>query len=275
MDSAALVGPQPQETKEVLLIIGPGMANALSGIGVIRALSEEGIKISGIVGVEFGAFVAISYATASSLNQMEWPILQFKKEWITPAAGFSRLFSSGKKSPTEFYRGVERLFLNKAIESARVPFWAIGIDQADDFYGFSRGPIPSALCQVIASPVWMSHCPAGEFVETRVATLRETWLTAGLRLPVIWVISPQSKLETSTTQSEPEESILKMQQAFRKQVLASAGPEDLQIYPPVVLRDSFAFERRSEVVFSAKREALLRIREWAKSLGWSKETESK
>ena len=274
IDAGSAMGPQPEEVKEVFVFVGPGMSAALTGIGVIRALSEEGIRVSVVAGMEFGSFVAAAYSASGSLNEMEWPILQFKKDWVAPSGGISRFFSSSKKSPIDLQRGIEKLFREKPLEQLKLPTWTFDIYARGEAQVFSRGPVSSALCVALANPEWMDPCPDGGSPAPLSGTFRDQWESTGLRLPVVWVVAPSLDVEATAragAEGKAAVAIRRSQDVFLRRVQESRSGNDLEIRPSVAIRDYFDFDRRSELVYAGKRDAKKQIGEWMSRLGWSRE----
>ena len=56
------------------LVLGPGGAKALAHAGVIKALQENHIPINRIVGIEWGALVAASFAIHGQFHEVDWKL---------------------------------------------------------------------------------------------------------------------------------------------------------------------------------------------------------
>lgn len=66
--------PYTREVPNVAVVLGPGGARALAYAGVIKALQENHIPISRIVGVEWGALVAAAYAAHGQSHEVDWKL---------------------------------------------------------------------------------------------------------------------------------------------------------------------------------------------------------
>ena len=75
-------GPQPIQSRAMVLVLGPGMARAFSYIGVLEALRANQIPIAAIVGSEMGALMGALYLTSASVNQFEWKVLKLKEDFF-------------------------------------------------------------------------------------------------------------------------------------------------------------------------------------------------
>jgi NTE family protein len=78
------------------LILGPGMALALSHSGVLKALEEAKIPIKAVVGMEWGAVIGAIYAKQGLANDVQWRVHKLKNEDL-PGKSF---FSSAIKAET-------------------------------------------------------------------------------------------------------------------------------------------------------------------------------
>jgi len=65
--------------RKVNLFIGPGLAHSFFAVGAIKALSDQGVKIEHLAGVEWGAVVAVLYGLDGNINDLEWKLLSLKQ----------------------------------------------------------------------------------------------------------------------------------------------------------------------------------------------------
>jgi predicted acylesterase/phospholipase RssA len=269
---AMAYGPEPELRQEVVVIIGPGMASALSGAGVIRALQDQKIAIAAIGGVEFGAMISAAYAIAGSANKMDWSLLQFQADWVRPREGLSRVLSRAPRSSRPLSQGLDKIFQDRSVDTLKVPLWAFG-SKGDLLHSWPSGSVSSAVCNALSSVSWIEPCVTspshpGQQVSGQ---LRDQWERSGLRLPVVWVVPArlESRPEDASAQALGGEI-----RAFLKQVEASRSDQDLVVAPRPVVADYFDFGRRSEVVYSGKQEARKQFEQWMSRLGWTRKKRS-
>jgi predicted acylesterase/phospholipase RssA len=97
------VGPQPSPDftppkDGYVLVLGPGLARALSYIGVLREMEERNLPISAVVGVEMGAVIGAIWA-GSNQNGLEWEMHKFKQDTLLdiPLLHFKNSVAEGKR----------------------------------------------------------------------------------------------------------------------------------------------------------------------------------
>jgi len=261
-------GPEFRETQEVLVIVGPGMASALSGAGVIRALHDQSIQIAAVAGVEFGAMITAAYATAASPNKMDWSLLQFQRDWVRPKEGLTRLISNSPRSSRELHAGLKNLFREQPLNSLRVPLWVLESVEGRLSYSTS-GLLSSSVCRVLTTGPWLEPCDtAGSTTFEKVSgSLRNQWERVGLRMPVIWVIPARiAAVDGDHAAARIDAEI----SAFAAAVEVSRADQDLVVTPPPVISDYFAYGRRSEVIYSGRQEAKKHIEPWLSRMGWTR-----
>jgi hypothetical protein len=271
-DPAISYGPEPEQRQEVVVIIGPGMASALSGAGVIRALQDQRISIASVGGVEFGAMVSASYAVTGSANKMDWSLLQFRGDWVLPKEGLSRFLSGSARSSRSLSEGLSKIFQERTVDSLKIPLWAFG-SKNGLLHAAASGPVSGAVCRALSSMPWMESCaidPANPDREV-AGQLRDQWERFGVRLPVVWVVP--ARLEPRTGDAVAL-AIGREIRAFLAHVQESRAEQDLVIAPSPVVADYFDYGRRSEVVYSGKQEARKQFEQWMSRLGWTREKRS-
>ena len=257
-------GPVAEMRREVVVVIGPGMASALAGAGVIRALQDEGISIAAAAGAEFGAFIAAAYGATSSTNQMDWSILQFRKEWVAPRAGISRMITGSLRDSGDLLSGLEKIFRGRGLESSRIPTLAFRLLPGGSAESWSEGEIHGVLCRLIAGAEWMRPCP-GEPRSGSVGRIRDQWERTGVRAPVVWVAPSPVTGERPAGPSAAVESAIR---AFHQKIREEVHPGDLVISPAAAAGDLLDFGRRSELVYAGRRAARAALDSWQREMGW-------
>ena len=111
-------------------------------------------------GAEFGAFISAAYGAAASTNQMDWSILQFRRDWVAPREGISRMISGSLRDSGDLLAGLKKIFRNRVFESGRIPTFALKPISGGRAEAWSDGSIPEVLCGLIADGEWMKPCEA-------------------------------------------------------------------------------------------------------------------
>ncbi|MCB0408494.1 MAG: hypothetical protein KDD34_09835 [Bdellovibrionales bacterium] len=112
--------PSDLEAPKVGLILGPGMALALSHAGVLREFDKAKIPVSGVVGLGWGAVVGGLYAKKGLANEVQWRIYKLKKEDL-PERGFFSSALNGKS--VDSVRGfLKDGFAKTMIQQSEIPF---------------------------------------------------------------------------------------------------------------------------------------------------------
>lgn len=259
-----IFGPAQPSDRRVVLMLGPGMATALGAAGALRAVSESGVEIAAIVGMEAGALVGAAFSSSGSINGMDWKLLQLKPEWLEPRRGLGAMFGSGRAAPGPLRSGIEKLFGSGDASQWKIPLWVVSHSGPSAVIS-DRGPITPALVATLSHPETMADegqggCPDGW--SAAIERLRQN----GYAQPRLWVLS---RLPSSW----PHRAAL----AATRDAQAWVAPEDLvielepQIPPGADSRESpaWAFRQRSQVTYQARQSARRAIPEWLSRLGWA------
>ncbi len=250
------------------MVVGPGMASALSGAGVLRALHDQGIRIAAVAGVEFGALVTAAYAAAASTNKMDWSLLQFRRDWVSPREGLTRLISNSPRSSRELREGLRKIFRDQTLDSLKTPVWVLHSHEGR-LSSSDSGTVSSSVCRALSSAPWMEPCDVqgSTSFEDVSGQLRDQWERAGLRVPVVWVIPSRLVAPAGDRVATAIEAEIR---AFARTVDSSRSDRDLVVAPPAVIDDYFNYSRRSEIIYSGRQEAKKHIEPWLSRLGWAR-----
>jgi len=271
-DPGLSYGPETEQKQEVVVMIGPGMASALSGAGVIRALQDRKISVAAVGGVEFGAMISAAYALAGSANRMDWSLLQFQGDWVRPREGISKFLTRSPKSSRELSEGLVKIFRDRAIDALQVPLFAFE-SKAGLLRSAPSGPVASAVCRALSNMSWIEPCPADLHHPAQEVSgrIRDQWERSGLRVPVVWVIPARLELREADPAAQALDGEIR---AFSQLVEQSRNEADLVVSPRPVITDYFDYRHRSEVVYSGRQEARKQFEQWLSRLGWTLEKRS-
>lgn len=233
------------------------MATAMGSAGAVRALSESGIEIAAIVGMEMGALVGAAFSSSGSVNGMDWKLLQLKPEWLEPRHGLGAMFRSGKATPGQLRSGLDKVFGAGDASQWKVPLWVVS-HSGPSVVVSDRGPITPALVATLSHPETMADegqggCPDGW--SAAIERLRQN----GYAQPKVWVLS---RLPAGW----PHRAAL----AATHDAHAWIAPEDLVIeVEPQGESPAWAFRQRSQGTYQARQSARRALPEWLSRLGWA------
>ncbi|MBC7798430.1 MAG: patatin-like phospholipase family protein [Pyrinomonadaceae bacterium] len=132
------------------LALSAGAAKGLAHIGVLKALTGNGISIDAIAGTSAGAI--IGGAVASGLSPAQIAEMAAKARWLSLGRfGFSR-FGLLSNAPMKKY--IEQNFVTTKFEEMRIPFACVATDLAsgDKVILQKNGDAATAICASCAVP---------------------------------------------------------------------------------------------------------------------------
>lgn len=142
----------PAGEAKLCLVLGPGMAKAMSQAGVLAALKKAKLPIHCVVGTEMGAVVAALYSSSNgSTNNLQWQLFKMSKEtyFNFPMLSLREPRSSGGKLH-EFFEGA---FKGKKIEELPIPFATTAVDEERDSPAeLTSGDLAGSLSASVAVP---------------------------------------------------------------------------------------------------------------------------
>lgn len=109
----APVRPKNLVPPKLGIILGPGMALALSHAGVLKAFDDAKIPIEHIVGMGWGAIVGSMYAKQGMANDAQWRIYKLKRSDLPESGYFSSGIQTGSAS-------LLRPFLKESLGSVKM-----------------------------------------------------------------------------------------------------------------------------------------------------------
>lgn len=135
--------------KKVILVLGGGGARGFAHIGVLRVLTEAGVKIDGIVGTSMGALIGSIFASGTDLNYLQKIVENF--DWGNLVD--LRLPDIGLVDGKRVQVLIELLTKNKKFDELNIPFWAVATDlQSGEARVFKEGDLSSAVRSSISLP---------------------------------------------------------------------------------------------------------------------------
>ncbi len=157
--------PVAVETVEPLklgIILGPGGARALAHIGVLKQFHDKKISVKGIVGIEWGALIAASFAQKGSAHEVEWQLSKIR-DYRPQENGDIR---TGLKPLQAYLQSIKA-------ESTVVPFACPSLNlKKSQVFMMARGRLDQLL------PFCMAYPPMTESHDLSLAAAREVSLAA-------------------------------------------------------------------------------------------------
>jgi hypothetical protein len=246
-------GPDQRQERKVVLFLGPGLPSGLGSAGVIRALHESKVEVAAIVGMEMGALVGAAYAATGTVNGMDFRLLQFKPDWVTPPSGLGAMFSSGGATQARLREGMRRLFGATDLAKTKTPMWVL-VSRGERTEVVRSGEIAPALVASFSHRELGATGGEGESPSSW-GTAHELLRQQGIEYPAVWVVA---KLP-------PE---WPMGAARRAAESATAGLRQEDLLIELDPGQPWDFSRRSEIIYQAKKKSRAAITAWSAERGW-------
>lgn len=127
---ASLQGPPAadQSKPKIALVLGGGAARGFAHVGVIRALEQEKIPISMIVGTSVGSLIGAIYANDLNSFELEWTAFALEKEHVFDYALMSAITGMGVVKGDKLEEFVKSKIPVANIENLKLPFVAVATD---------------------------------------------------------------------------------------------------------------------------------------------------
>lgn len=139
------------------IILGPGGARALAHVGFLKQLQSKKIPVVGIVGVEWGALVAASFANKASSHEAEWQLSKIR-DWTGKD-------QSDVRAPLKL---IDVYLQSARAESSRIPFACPSLNlKKSQVYMMAKGRLDQLL------PFCLAYPPLFEPHSTTIAANRE------------------------------------------------------------------------------------------------------
>lgn len=143
--------PQPPAPPRVGLILGPGGMRAWAHSAVLHEFVKARIPIHAIVGIEWGALVAATFAEKGEVHNVDWQLFKLKNEQLPSKGFFNRSASAIPADQLSEYLS-STLKQNK-VEDFRLPFACPSFALATgDVYWQVRGMATLALQKCLPYP---------------------------------------------------------------------------------------------------------------------------
>lgn len=197
-----------KEIPRVGVILGPGGLKAYAHIGVLREFHRSRIPIHAIVGLEWGALMAATYAEKAQPNDVEWKGFRLRESDIADRRDLSKHKS---KSPADLDAYLSLAFPSGGIEKMKVPFACPSIQsrlKQNALTWHNRGSVKEAVSRCLPFPPLMRE--AGSMAAPMAIQEAAQWLRQqGANLIVLVnVLGPGEALHADVASADHASSVL-------------------------------------------------------------------
>jgi predicted acylesterase/phospholipase RssA len=180
-DVGATPAPTPVDTSflqkeipRVGVILGPGGLKAYAHIGVLREFHRSRIPIHAIVGLEWGALMAATYAEKAQPNDVEWKGFRLRESDVADRRDLEK---HKPKSPADLDSYLSLAFPSGGIEKMKIPFACPSIQsrlKQNALSWQSRGSVKEAVSRCMPFPPLMRE--AGSMAAPLAIAESAQWL---------------------------------------------------------------------------------------------------
>jgi NTE family protein len=141
--------PKPK----IALVLGGGAARGFAHIGVIRALEQEKIPISMIIGTSVGSLIGAIYANDLNSFELEWSAFALNKEDLFDYGILNAFTGMGLAKGAKLEEFVKTKVFTRDIENLKLPFAAVATDlNRGTRFVIDRGSVAKAVHASSAIP---------------------------------------------------------------------------------------------------------------------------
>jgi hypothetical protein len=178
--------PATHEVPRVTLVLGPGGAKAMAHAGVIKALQENRIPISRVIGIEWGALVGAAFTAHGQFHEIEWKLYKLDQVDLSGSGGFLGLsHDRNVKMLDGFFK---ENFAGLNIESQKVPFSCPARSFSSGVMMWQRkGPVTDALKRCLPFPPLFQVGPGWLAASTHIREIITALRNDGTNSLIIFV----------------------------------------------------------------------------------------
>lgn len=153
--------PAPKANLKLGIILGAGSARSFAEIGFLKQLQTRRVPVHAIVGLEWGALVAASFAAKGSAHEAEWQLSKMKgldQGW----------FSEGSADIRTALNPLQAYLSSYKAESLKIPFGCPSLNlKKSQVFMMARGRLDQLL------PFCLAYPPSVNPHERTIAAVRE------------------------------------------------------------------------------------------------------
>ncbi len=142
--------PAPNELIRLGVILGPGGSKTFAQVGFLKELQARKIPVHAVVGMEWGALVAASFAAKGSAHEAEWQLSKLKD-------GGSNWLGNSKSNIKDLIDPLKPFLGSYKAESLKVPFAcpSMNLKKAQVFM-MAKGQLDQLLPYCLPYPPYFS-----------------------------------------------------------------------------------------------------------------------
>jgi predicted acylesterase/phospholipase RssA len=197
-----------KDIPRVGVILGPGGLKAYAHIGVLREFHRSRIPIHAIVGLEWGALMAATYAEKAQPNDVEWKGFRLRESDVADRRDLSK---HKAKSPADLDAYLSLAFPSGGIEKMKVPFACPSIQsrQKQNMLTWqNRGSVKEAVSRCLPFPPLMRE--AGSMAAPMAVQEAAQWLRqqGATLIVLVNVLGPGEALHAEVATVDHASSVL-------------------------------------------------------------------
>ncbi|HRK06184.1 MAG TPA: hypothetical protein PLZ57_00320 [Pseudobdellovibrionaceae bacterium] len=197
-----------KEIPRVGVILGPGGLKAYAHIGVLREFHRSRIPIHAIVGLEWGALMAATYAEKAQPNDVEWKGFRLRESDVADRRDLTKYKA---KSPADFDAYLSLAFPSGGIEKMKVPFACPSIQsrlKQNALTWQNRGSVKEAVSRCLPFPPLMRE--AGSMAAPMAVQEAAQWLRqqGATLIVLVNVLGPGEALHAEVASADHASSVL-------------------------------------------------------------------
>ena len=242
----------------IILALGAGGARGFAHIGVLQVLTENGIKVAGIVGTSMGALIGSTFAAGTDLyylaRLMEYLGWEDVIDFRLPRLGLV----DGAKVQTL----IDLLTKGKRFDNLEMDFWAVATDlKSGEEIVFKEGLLASAIRASVSIP--------GVFnpVEYRDRVLVDGAVVAGVPVKIAKEMAGDITVAVNVSFDHTKRQINNLFDAPSQVIdimgnrldLAQLGMADVDIRPELGATSTLDFNTAKHCILSGRKAAELAI----------------
>lgn len=148
----------PDQNKNVALVLSGGGARGMAHIGVIEALTDQGFNITSIAGTSIGSVIGGVYISGNMEGFRDW-VTSVSKFDIIKLMDFA-ISKSGFIKGEKVFKKLKKFLSDKNIEDIEIPFAAVAVDLMNHKeVVFTKGNLHDAIRASVSIPTVLKPFP--------------------------------------------------------------------------------------------------------------------
>lgn len=269
-------GPQPIQTRPVVLVFGPGLARSYAYAGVLRVLNEAKIPVGAIYGTEMGSLMGAIYSFKGTINSFEWALLRLKDDLFLSQSILSTIAkrpADGKKLED----ALEQIFGTKSFSESKIKLKVVAENEKSKLPTLiEKGEIAQALRAAMGAPHFMTSSSLASGEEFRSSAAVRPFAVSEAKMlnlgPVV-VVDLLEDLSVTENASDKERELSRQMIIARRTGSKDLEDADLVIRPELRGIGLLDFNKKTEIAFKGKSAALKNLNTIRRLVGLPVESE--